>query len=225
MQNAVYSKTSNLEYMNISTFIRVILLIGVLMQCGKSAEELGIKDIQMASRVVEDGYTLELEHPKIFLGSGYSSGYDEILEKTSFFFDGLHVMIYGKKIYINNEFSVLNNRPKNIRISDDASKVIVDGAVVKLKKIPENDDAIDYDSMDQCKLDNGYRIDFVGGFIGASSGVGLDDNHYLVNRSGVIVKVWSEDLYLWGKRIGKMSQLADKNKVITLDLKKILIKK
>lgn len=211
--------------LKIYTIVCIFLLNGVLIKVAQSAEENRVKDIQMSSRVVEEGYVVELDHPKILLGTGYASEEYENPEKVSFFFDGMHVMIYGKRVYVNNKFCTLVKRPKILKISDDAEILIVDGVAANLETIAQDDEAINYELLDQCKLENGYTFEFIGGFVGVSCGVGIDDNHYMINRSGIIVKIWSDDVYLWGRHIGKLSEIADKNKTIKLELKKILDRK
>jgi|688.fasta_scaffold62357_5 hypothetical protein len=231
-KNTLYQAKNSSKIMNllkhntlkICTIICVFLLNGVLIQEGQSAEENRVKDVQMSSRVVEEGYVVALDHPKILLGTGYDSEEDENPEKVSFFFDGLHVMIYGKRVYVNSKFCTLAKRPKVLNISDDAEKLIVDGVAANLENIVQDDQAIDFELLDKCKLENGYRFDFIGGFVGVSCGVGIDDDHYMINRSGIIVKIWGEDVYLWGRHIGKLSEIADNNKIIKLELKKILHK-
>ncbi len=200
------------------------LSIFILFFYNIKADNNDIKKISYASIVSSKDFVVKLEHPKIYLSNSSSTEDGELL--LSFTFESLCVIRHGKNLYINNKLYPCEKVPTTIYVSDNLNDVTIDGnKLIKSQNIDcKNCDIYDPSAGDIMELEDGIKIKFEGGFLIGGSGVSFDAQHFIVDRSGLIVKLWGDDLYVWGRHIGKTSQLANKDKVIILNTAEMINK-
>lgn len=167
-----------------------------------------------------------LEHPRIYLGPGYSNGYSykgvSYPESYTLSFDGLFVRVDAGSIYINQKKFAVSKIPKKIWISDDFEIIKIDDEICKFQKILKTDTAIETETFDERRLDNGVTLEFKGGLSSGSMGVSIDSDHCILNQCGTPVKVWGDTIYIWDNTFGKISELKDENNTITIDFLKLI---
>ncbi len=220
-----------------SWILKLCILISLFASSDAEEENNSkIREVKYASKVtidVEDfpvsteKIEIVLEHPRIYLGGGYSSSYSDggvnYPDSYTKSFDGLFVMVDSNCIIINDKQFALGKLPKSIWISGDLKIIKVDNKVCDFQKVLLNNKLLDKDYFERTPLDNGYTLEFKGGFSnGSGVGVGIDDSHYIIVRSGIVVRIWGDSIYVWDRFFGKISELADKDKKIHFELVKLL---
>lgn len=222
----------------INYFAILVSLFFALMANLNADEERNniIKQVELASRlyvdlkgtIIDKRVEINLEHPRIYIGKGYSSGYEykgvNYPEFYTLDLDGLSIRIDSSKIIVNNRQFPISDLPKSIWISDDLKVVKIDQKICDFKKITNEDIVINKEILDKIVLDNGYTLEIQGGYSDSRSGIGITKNHCILARHGIVLKVWGDSLYVWGAYYGKLSEIANKSKTIRIDFINLLEK-